>query len=35
MISETALAALVWGSVVLVAVLFGYEALALLGERQK
>lgn len=31
MISEAALAALVWGSVALVALLFGYEVLALFG----
>lgn len=32
MISATALSVLVWGSVALVAVLFGYEVLALLGR---
>lgn len=32
MISQSTLVALVWGSVLLVAVLFGYELLAVLGE---
>lgn len=34
MISQTTLAALVWGSVLLVAVLFGYELLAVFRDSQ-
>lgn len=34
MISATALSVLVWGSVGLVAVLFCYEVLAVLGDRR-
>lgn len=34
MISQITLAALVWGSVLLVAALFGYELLALVSNRR-
>ena len=34
MISATALSVLIWGSVALVATLFCYELLAVLGDRQ-